>query len=216
MVAFAGTEVPAKVAEALGRDAFAGVTLFRDHNVESLAQVRALTGALQRAARTESRPLLIAADQEGGQLNALGDGPTEFAGAMALGAAGDPALAERVGRATAIELRALGVNVNYAPVCDLATAPDNPALGIRSFGDSPAAAGDLAAAYVRGLQAGGRGRHGQALSRASARRRPIHTTAWPSYRLLPKRSARASWCPFGMRSQPGQSSSWPAISVCRR
>ena len=124
---------------------------------------------------SDSRPLLIAADQEGGQLNALGDGPTEFAGAMALGAAGDPALAERVGQATAIELRALGVNVNYAPVCDLATTPDNPALGIRSFGDSPAAVGELAAAYVRGLA--GRGRCGdrQALPRPSATRRPTRT-----------------------------------------
>ncbi len=155
MVAFAGTTVPAEVAQALAHEAFAGVTLFRDHNVESPAQVRALTAALQTAARAEGRPLLIAADQEGGQLNALGDGPTEFAGAMALGAAGDPALAERVARATAIELRALGVNVNYAPVCDLATAPDNPALGIRAFGDSPAQVGELAAAYVRGLQAEG-------------------------------------------------------------
>ena len=155
MVAFAGTTVPADVAQALTREAFAGVTLFRDHNVSSVAQVRELTAALQRAARPEGRPLLIATDQEGGQLNALGDGPTEFAGAMALGAAGDPSLAERVARATAIELRAMGVNVNYAPVCDLATAPNNPALGIRSFGDSPAAVGELAAAYVTGLQAEG-------------------------------------------------------------
>ena len=122
-----------------------------------------MTSSLQNAARADSRPLLIAADQEGGQLNAMGDGPTAFAGAMALGAAGDPDLAERVGKATAIELRALGVNVNYAPVCDLATAPDNPALGIRSFGDSPAAAGELAAAYVRGLQSGRRRGHRQAL-----------------------------------------------------
>jgi beta-N-acetylhexosaminidase len=155
MVAFAGTTVPADVAQALGRAPFAGVTLFRDHNVASPAQVRELTATLQGAARPETRPLLIAADQEGGQLNALGDGPTEFAGAMALGAAGDPGLAERVARATALELRAMGVNVNYAPVCDLATAPDNPALGIRSFGDSPSAVGELAAAYVRGLQAEG-------------------------------------------------------------
>jgi beta-N-acetylhexosaminidase len=154
MIAFAGTEVPAEVAEALGRSSFAGVTLFRDHNVKSPAQVRTLTAALQAAARPASRPLLIATDQEGGQLNALGDGPmpTAFAGAMALGAAGDPALTERVARATAIELRAMGVNVNYAPVCDLATAPDNPALGIRSFGDSPASVGEHVAAYVRGLQ----------------------------------------------------------------
>jgi beta-N-acetylhexosaminidase len=110
---------------------------------------------LPGAARADGRPLLIAADQEGGQLNGLGEEPTTFPGAMALGAAGDPALTERVARATAIELRALGVNVNYAPVCDLATAPDNPALGIRSFGDAPATVAEHAAAYVRGLQAEG-------------------------------------------------------------
>jgi beta-N-acetylhexosaminidase len=71
---------------------------------------------------------------------------------MALGAAGDPALAERVAQATARELRAVGVNVNYAPVCDLATNPDNPGLGIRSFGDDPEAVATLVAATVRGLQ----------------------------------------------------------------
>jgi beta-N-acetylhexosaminidase len=152
MVAFAGTGVPAAVAQALGRGAFAGVTLFRDHNVQSVEQVRALTAALQAATVAAARPLLIAADAEGGQLNGLGDGPTEFAGAMAMGAAGDASLVRRVASATAIELRALGVNVNYAPVCDLATAPDNPALGIRAFGDSPAQVAELAAAYVTGLQ----------------------------------------------------------------
>ena len=74
---------------------------------------------------------------------------------MALGAAGDPTLTERVARATALEMRAMGVNVNYMPLCDLATTPDNPALGIRAFGDSPATVGEHAAAYVRGLQAEG-------------------------------------------------------------
>ena len=74
---------------------------------------------------------------------------------MALGAAGDIELAERVGRAIGRELRAVGVNVNYSPVCDLATNPDNPGLGIRSFGDDPDAVAALAAATVRGLQAEG-------------------------------------------------------------
>ncbi len=96
--------------------------------------------------------MLVAADQEGGQLVGLGDGTTPFAGAMALGATGDEALAERVAGATARELRALGVNVNYVPVCDVANNPANPALGIRSFGDDPEAVGRLAAATVRGLQ----------------------------------------------------------------
>jgi beta-N-acetylhexosaminidase len=167
MIAFGGRELPREVAEAIASRPFAGVTLFRAHNVESAAQVRALTAALQAAAAAGAAagaslasgasggPLLIATDQEGGQLVGLGDDTTQFAGAMALGAAGDEDLAERVARATAVEMRALGLNVNYAPMCDLATNPANPSLGIRSIGDDPTAVGALAAATVRGLQAEG-------------------------------------------------------------
>ena len=131
------------------------MTLFRAHNVVDPPQIRRLTAAIQGARPAGSPPLLVAADQEGGQLVGLGDGTTPFAGAMALGAAGDEALAERVAGAMARELRALGVNVDYAPVCDVANNPANPALGIRSFGDDPQAVGTLAAATVRGLQAEG-------------------------------------------------------------
>ena len=152
MIAFDGPEVPIEVAERLRRVPAAGVTLFRFSNVRSPGQVGELTADLRAAARS---PLLVAADQEGGQLNALGDAVTPFAGNMALGAAGDPGLTERVGRAVGRELRAMGVTVNYAPVCDLATNPVNPAVGIRSFGDEPGAVGEHVAALVRGLQAVG-------------------------------------------------------------
>ncbi len=155
MVAFVGRELPTEVADSMSARPVAGVTLFLHHNVDSPGQVRALTTQLQAAHPADLRPMLIATDQEGGQLNALGTQTTQFAGAMALGAAGDEELAERVARATAIELRAMGVNVNYAPVCDLATNPANPGLGIRSFGDDPQAVAGLAAATVRGLQANG-------------------------------------------------------------
>jgi len=158
MLAFEGTELPDWMAERLVAAPPAGVTLFRHMNFSSAAQVRTLTDALQAAARhgatSAGPPLLVAADQEGGQLMALGDG-TPFAGNMALGATGDAELAERVGRAIGTELRAVGVTVNYAPVCDLASNPDNPGLGARSFGDDPAAAARLAAATVRGLQDAG-------------------------------------------------------------
>ena len=100
-------------------------------------------------------PILIAADQEGGQLLALGEGWTPFAGPMAIGATGDTALAERVGRAIGLELRAVGVNVNYGPVLDIASNPANPSLGIRSFGDDPAAVATLGAAWLRGVQSAG-------------------------------------------------------------
>ena len=155
MAAFVGMDLPASVAAAIGRGAYAGVTLFRHHNVESLEQVRALNSAIQAAAAAQDKPLLIATDQETGQLSAIAHGTTEFAGAMALGAAGDEGLAERVAAAIGRELRALGVNVNYAPVCDLADAPHNPAMGIRAFGDDPHAVAPLVAATVRGLQGEG-------------------------------------------------------------
>ncbi len=160
MLAFDGSDLPAAVAARLSGAPAAGVTLFRFANVESPAQVRALTAATQAAAASRpgaaaGSPLLVAADQEGGQLVALGDGTTLFAGNMAVGATGDPILAERVGRAIGRELLAMGVNLDYAPVCDLATNPRNPAVGIRSFGDDPVAVGELVAATVRGLQSAG-------------------------------------------------------------
>jgi beta-N-acetylhexosaminidase len=155
LVSFDGLELSPAEAEAIAARA-AGVTLYRHLNVRSPGQVRVLTDTLQAASRRLGLPpLLIGADHETGQLHAMGDGATPFAGAMAIGATGDVGLAERVGRAIGTELRAMGVNLVYAPVCDLATNPRNPVVGIRAFGDEPDAVGDLAAATVRGLQAAG-------------------------------------------------------------
>ncbi|HSL76481.1 MAG TPA: glycoside hydrolase family 3 N-terminal domain-containing protein, partial [Candidatus Limnocylindrales bacterium] len=132
MLAFEGPELTAADAARLRDAPAAGVSLFRYANVVSPGQVRELTDAMRRAATTDG--LLVAADQEGGQLIGLGEGTTPFPGNMALGATGDLELAERVGRAIGLECLALGVNVVYAPSCDLASNPANPGLGIRSFG----------------------------------------------------------------------------------
>jgi beta-N-acetylhexosaminidase len=155
LVSFDGLTLSPAGAEAIARRA-AGVTLYRHLNVRSAGQVRALTDMLQAAAaRLGLPPLVVGADHETGQLHALGDDATPFAGAMALGATDDADLAERVGRAIGTELRAMGINLVYAPVCDLATNPRNPVVGIRAFGDEPEAVGRLAAATVRGLQSAG-------------------------------------------------------------
>ena len=155
LLSFDGPELSSAAAEDLARRA-TGVTLYRHLNVRSAAQVRALTDTLQAAAaRLGLAPLIVAADHETGQLHALGVDATPFAGAMATGATGDAALAEEVARAIGTELRAMGINLVYGPDCDLATNPRNLVVGIRSFGDDPAAAGRLAAATVRGLQAAG-------------------------------------------------------------
>jgi beta-N-acetylhexosaminidase len=155
LVSFAGFSLTPAEAEAIARRA-AGVTLYRHLNIDTPARVRALTASLQAAAaRLGLPPVLVAADHETGQLHAMGDGATPFAGAMALGAVGDPSLAERVAFAIATELRAMGVTLVYAPDCDLATNPRNPVVGIRAFGDDPAAVAPLVAATVRGLQRAG-------------------------------------------------------------
>ena len=161
MLAFRGPTVPSWLRRRLADAPAAGFTLFRGAgNTRDPAQVRQLTSALQAAAAERpggaaDAPLLIATDQEGGQLLALGDGFTPFGGPMALGATGDADLAARVGRAIGRELRAVGVNVDYAPVLDVAANAANPALGIRSFGDDPVQVARLGAAWLRGLQSAG-------------------------------------------------------------
>jgi beta-N-acetylhexosaminidase len=155
LAAFQGYQMPKELADLIGRTQIAGVTLFRSLNVQDPSQVRELTTALQTAAAVAGQPpLLICADQEGGQLLAMAD-TTPFPGNMALGATRSPELARRTGLAIGRELAAMGINVNYAPVCDVNINPQNPVIGTRSFGEDPAEVGRLGAAMVEGLQAAG-------------------------------------------------------------
>ena len=165
MLAFEGTEVPDWLRNRLEESPPAGVTLFREWNMTSPDQVAELTSALQDA-NSSPLPLLIAVDQEGGQLIGL-TGSTEFAGNMAIGATGDVDLASQVAVAMGRELAAVGINVNYAPVADVATRADNPSLGIRSFGDDP----ELVARLV-----------GAMVSRIHQHRSPRHPQAFPGQR----------------------------------
>ena len=153
MLAFEGTEVPDWLRQRLEESPPAGVTLFREWNMTSPAQVAELTSVLQEA-NTSPLPLLIAVDQEGGQLIGL-TGSTEFAGNMAIGATGNVELASEVAGAMGRELAAVGINVNYAPVADVATRVENPSLGIRSFGDDPEQVARLTSAMVTGFTSTG-------------------------------------------------------------
>lgn len=157
MMAFVGMETPPPhMLEALAARPLGGFSLFRPYNFTTPAQMRDLTDLLQRAAQQAGHPpLLIAADQEGGQLMTLGSPATQFPGNMALAAARDVPLTRSVGEAIGREMAATGIRVNYAPVCDLNTNPANPALGIRSFGSDPTLVGQMARAMVEGLQAAG-------------------------------------------------------------
>ncbi len=103
------------------------------------------TQQLQAAAKA---PLLIAADYERG-VGRFNNALTEFPSNMAIGATRDTVLAAAAGRLTAIESRATGVNLVFAPVVDVNNNPDNPIINIRSYGEDPDLVGQMAAAYVK-------------------------------------------------------------------
>lgn len=115
------------------------------------AELASITNRLQAIAKV---PLLVTSDSEWGAGMRVA-GATKFPRAMAFGAAGDTQLAYEAGRITAVESRAMGVQVNLGPVADLNNNPRNPVINIRSFGEDPSKAGAMVAAWVRGLQDGG-------------------------------------------------------------
>jgi len=96
-------------------------------------------------------PLLISADLEWGAGMRV-TGGVSFPMIMAAGATDEPRDAYAIGAASAIEGRAVGIHVNFAPDADLNNNPLNPIINVRSFGENPAAVGRLVDAYVRGLQ----------------------------------------------------------------
>ena len=110
-----------------------------------------LVGKLQELAKI---PLLVSADLEAG-LGMRFEDVTYGPWAMAIAAAGDPALAEQGALATAREARAIGIAQVFAPVADVNVNPDNPVINVRSFGEDPADVSRYVEATVKGLKAGG-------------------------------------------------------------
>jgi beta-N-acetylhexosaminidase len=152
---FDGLEPSPEILAAIREGRASGVTLFRARNVSTAEQLRALCAALQAARPAGDPPLVIGIDQEGGQLQALGNWATGWPGNLALGAAGSVDLARRAGRAIGAEVAAVGGTLDYAPDCDVLQRASATPMGTRPFGDDPAAVARLAAAVTAGIQEAG-------------------------------------------------------------
>ncbi|MDH3272186.1 MAG: glycoside hydrolase family 3 protein, partial [Gemmatimonadota bacterium] len=111
-------------------------------------------------------PLLVAADLETGAgfrmrgaIHMPGNidlgGATDFPSLMAVGATGREELAYEMGRVTALEARAVGIHVPFAPVLDVNNNPDNPIINVRSFGEDPSSVAKMGIAFIRGVQENG-------------------------------------------------------------
>jgi beta-N-acetylhexosaminidase len=180
-----GVDTPAQVVEKFG---VGGVIYFNNastDNVDDPAQMAAFSNGLQRAAtRHNTRiPLIVAIDQEGGNVTRLESPATEFPASMAIGAGRSAADAKTVATINGRELRAMGINQNFAPVADVNSNPDNPVIGARSFSSRPELASQLVSAEVKGYQEGGR--PNQTVS-SSAKHFPGHgDAATDSHHVLP-------------------------------
>lgn len=148
MVGFHGHEAPDYILRWLAEGRINGVILFA-RNVKSPEQLARLTQMCHEAA---GRPIFISIDQEGGTVARLTEGFTESPGAMPLGVAGSDKMATDTARVLATELRALGINWNYAPVVDVTHDISNPSVGVRSVGTDPEQVAYISAAQVRGFQ----------------------------------------------------------------
>jgi len=152
MLGFDGTGVSPEWAELQARHKPGGMILFA-RNLEHPAQIIELTNGLQT--RSPHFPLLIAIDQEGGRVSRLPEGFTIFPPCGVIGACRSEELAYAAASVTAAELRAVGVNMNMAPVLDVHSNPENPVIGDRAYGTDPEIVAELGLAAVRGLQGKG-------------------------------------------------------------
>jgi len=125
------------------------------NKLEDPRKIQGLSNGIQHVARQGGAgvPMLISTDQEEGEVTRIGAPATVFPGNMALGATRSLGLTRKAARITGEELRAMGINVDNAPVVDTNSNPLNEADGVRSFGGRPGFVAPYGVAAVRGYQA---------------------------------------------------------------
>ncbi|GGQ26614.1 glycoside hydrolase family 3 protein [Streptomyces mutabilis] len=147
---FTGTAAPDWLLRRLG-EGLASVGLF-GRNIAGAEQLAALTAQL----RAEREDVLVAIDEEGGDVTRLEVRTgSSFPGNLALGAVDDVGLTREVAAELGRRLADCGVNLNWAPSADVNSNPDNPVIGVRSFGAGTDLVARHTAAYVTGLQSSG-------------------------------------------------------------
>jgi beta-N-acetylhexosaminidase len=130
-----------------------GGVILMGRNVETPEQVARLANDFQAAAGPV--PVFFSTDQEGGHVARMKAPFTMMPGNMPLGATRDETLAYAAAHAVGEELTAIGINLNFGPSADVNNNPDNPIIGVRSYGEDPELVAGMVAAQVKGYQDAG-------------------------------------------------------------
>lgn len=152
-----GTGLTDEWRESLERFPFGGVHL-TSWNLTGAEQAAALIAEIREAIRQRgvTETPLFALDHEGGSLTPLRKGEaTNLPSLMALGAIADAGAVREVGRIIGRELASLGFNLDWAPVLDINSNPQNPVIGVRALGDQPRPVVEMGVALIEGMQEGG-------------------------------------------------------------
>lgn len=130
----------------------AGFILFKE-NIDTVNQVQQFIYDLQSNSKI---PLFIGIDEEGGRVSRLQGsgkiGATILPSSRAVGKKGDTELAYEIGKLLGKELSVLGFNMDFAPVADINTNPNNPVIGDRAFGSEPQIVSEMVKAEIQGIQ----------------------------------------------------------------
>jgi len=153
MAGFEGTTLTPETEDLIRNCHVGGLILF-SRNYENPEQLHTLIRGLQDVAASTSTgwPLFISVDQEGGRVARLTEPFTKYPPLCCLGHAQSESLAYRFGQALAVELVDVGINMDYAPVLDVHTNPENPIIGDRAIGTDPDTVARLAHSFIKGFK----------------------------------------------------------------
>lgn len=144
------TEMNVEVESMLEKYHFGGIILFAENFADNETVVNLTQGLQMANANGGGIPYMLSIDQEGGYITRLQFG-TSTVGNMALAASGKTKNAKKSAKIVSSELKALGLNLDFAPSVDVNSNPANPIIGIRAFSDDPEIVTEFSEAYLKGL-----------------------------------------------------------------
>lgn len=146
-----GTSLSEREKKLIHQQKIGGFILYQQ-NIQTTEQTRALLNNMKAENADQRLPLFLSVDQEGGSVERMPDEFADFPTNRAIGNVDDPQFSYKVGQLLGKELQAFGFNMDFAPVLDINSNPDNPVIGDRSFGAKPGIVSRLGVQTMKGLQ----------------------------------------------------------------